>query len=117
MAIAYTNREPAEDLDALLHHVRDNAAALGIDGDRIGVWGCSGNVPLALSALMQHGRAFVTCGALLYGYMLDLDARPASRRRRPRSASPIRTQESRSTISARICRCSSSARARSSSRT
>ena len=73
VAIAYTNREPAEDLDALLHHVRDDAAALGIDGDRIGVWGCSGNVPLALSALMQHGRTFVTCGALLYGYMLDLD--------------------------------------------
>jgi hypothetical protein len=73
VAIAYTNREPAEDLDALLHHVRTNAAALGIDGDRIGVWGCSGNVPLALSALMQHGRAFVTCGALLYGYTIDLD--------------------------------------------
>ena len=76
VAIAYTNREPAEDLDALLHHVRDNAAALGIDGDRIGVWGCSGNVPLALSALMQDstpGRHALRCGALLYGYMLDLD--------------------------------------------
>ena len=73
VAIAYTNREPAADLDALLHHVRGNAASLGIDGDRIGVWGCSGNVPLALSALMQHGGEFVTCGALLYGYMLDVD--------------------------------------------
>ena len=73
VAIAYTNREPAEDLDALLHHVRENAAALDIDGDRIGVWGCSGNVPLALSALMKRGREFVKCGALLYGFMLDLD--------------------------------------------
>ena len=73
VAIAYTNRQPAEDLDALLRHVRDNGAALGIDGDRIGVWACSGNVPLALSALMQHGREFAKCGALLYGYMLDLD--------------------------------------------
>jgi len=73
VAIAYTNRQPAEDLDALLHHVRDNAAALGIDGDRVGVWACSGNVPLALSALIAHGHDFLKCGALLYGYMLDLD--------------------------------------------
>jgi len=73
VAIAYTNREPVEDLDALLRYVRDNTASLDINGDRIGVWGCSGNVPLALFALMTHGREFVTCGALLYGYMLDLD--------------------------------------------
>ena len=44
-----------------------------IDGERIGVWACSGSVPLALSALMKHGRDFLKCGALLYGYMLDLD--------------------------------------------
>jgi acetyl esterase/lipase len=85
VAIAYTNREPAGDLDALLDYVRDNAAALGIDGDRMGVWACSGNVPLALSALMQSQtpgpegpglhveRHNLRCGALLYGYMLDLD--------------------------------------------
>jgi hypothetical protein len=73
VAIAYTNREPAADLDALLQHVRDDAAALGIDRDRMGLWACSGNVPLALSALIAHGREFVRCGALLYGYMLDVD--------------------------------------------
>jgi hypothetical protein len=83
VAIAYTNREPAADLDALLLHLREHAAALGIDGDRIGVWGCSGNVPLALSALMEapgpegsglHSkRCRLRCAALLYGYMLDLD--------------------------------------------
>ena len=86
VAIAYTNREPAADLDALLQHVREHAAALGIDSDRIGLWGCSGNVPLALSALMQratqspnqngpglsHGSG-LRCAALLYGFMLDLD--------------------------------------------
>jgi acetyl esterase/lipase len=73
VAIAYTNREPTADLDALLRHVRDDAAALGIDRGRIGLWACSGNVPLALSALISHGREFLTCGALLYGFMLDLD--------------------------------------------
>jgi acetyl esterase/lipase len=91
IAIAYTNREPAADLDVLLQHVRQNAASLGIDQHRIGLWACSGNVPLALSALMAHstnapgrnsGRAEafaeaegpgLRCAALLYGYMLDLD--------------------------------------------
>ena len=73
IAITYTNREPAADLDALLHHVREHADALGIDGDRIGVLACSGNVPLALSSLIAHGCTFLTCGALLYGFMLDLD--------------------------------------------
>lgn len=73
VAIAYSNREPAADLDALLQHVRQNAASLGIDENRIGVWACSGNVPLALSALMQNRYAFLRCAALLYGFMLDLD--------------------------------------------
>jgi hypothetical protein len=72
-AIAYTNREPVEDLDVLLHHMRQDAESLGIDGDRMGLLACSGNVPLALSALITRGRKFVKCGALLYGYMLDLD--------------------------------------------
>ena len=70
VAIAYTNREPVADLDALLEHLRQHAAALGIDEQRIGVWACSGNVPLALWALM---RGDLRCGALLYGFMLDLD--------------------------------------------
>jgi hypothetical protein len=73
MTIAYTNREPAADLDALLHHVRENAASLQIDGDRLGVFAASGNVPLALWALMQPDRGFLRCAALLCGFMLDLD--------------------------------------------
>jgi hypothetical protein len=87
IAIAYTNREPAADLDALLEHVRRHAAPLGIDESRLGVWACSGNVPLALSVLMGHSatpgprgpglhdeaRLGLRCGALLYGYLLDLD--------------------------------------------
>jgi hypothetical protein len=73
VAIAYTNREPAADLGALLLHVRQNAASLGIDETSIGVWACSGNVPLALWAVMEAGRNSVKAAALLYGYMLDLD--------------------------------------------
>jgi hypothetical protein len=72
-AIAYTTREPAADLDALLTYVRDHAAALGVDADRIGLCASSGHVPLALSALMSKDRGFLRCAALFYGYMLDLD--------------------------------------------
>ena len=72
-AITYTNREPEPDLHALLLHVRRNAAALGIDENRIGLWASSGNVPLALSVLIGEGRDYLKCAVLCYGYMLDLD--------------------------------------------
>lgn len=70
VAITYTNHEPAVDLDALLGYLRQHAASLGIDADRIGVWACSGNVPTALSVLMRETR--VRCAVLAYGFMLDL---------------------------------------------
>jgi hypothetical protein len=69
-AITYANREPAADLHTLIQYVREDAASLGIDAKRIGLWSASGNVPLALDALMTERLA---CAALCYGYMLDLD--------------------------------------------
>ncbi len=71
VAMTYTNREPAADLQALLQYVRHNAAALGIDGNRIGLWASSGHVPLALWALMQEANEFLKCAVLCYGYSLD----------------------------------------------
>jgi acetyl esterase/lipase len=73
VAITYANREPATDARAVLRYVRENAASLGIDGNRIGVWSCSGNVPNALSVLMQEPPGSLQCGVLCYGIMLDLD--------------------------------------------
>jgi hypothetical protein len=70
-AITYTNAEPAADAHEALEYVRQNAAALGIDGNRIGLWACSGSVPTALSLLMDGGRDYLKCAALCYGYMLD----------------------------------------------
>ena len=71
-AITYTNREPEADLRALLQNVRQNAARLGVDGDRLGLWASSGNVPLALSVLTREGGDRLKCAVLCYGYMLDL---------------------------------------------
>jgi hypothetical protein len=73
VAITYRNREPAEDCRALLEHVRENAAALGIDGTRVGVSSASGNVPVALSLLMRAEGFALKCAVLSCGYLLDLD--------------------------------------------
>jgi hypothetical protein len=71
VAITYTNHDPAADVRSLLKHVRRNATQLGIDEDRIGLWASSGNVPNALSILMDEGRDFLKCAVLCYGYTLD----------------------------------------------
>ncbi len=73
VAITYTNREPAADIHALLQYIRQHAATLGIDEQRLGLWASSGNVPLALSVLMHEAVDNVKCAVLCYGYMLDLD--------------------------------------------
>src|SRR5262249_46877791 len=72
-AITYTNREPATDIHALLQYVRQNAAELGIDENRLGAWACSGNVPMALSVLTQESSDYLKCAVLCYGAMLDLE--------------------------------------------
>jgi dienelactone hydrolase len=73
VAITYTTREPTTDINALLQYVRQNAALLGIDENSVGVWACSGNVPMALSVLIEEDRDYLKCAVLCYGMMLDLD--------------------------------------------
>jgi acetyl esterase/lipase len=67
IGVTYSNHE-ANDAHAMLGYLRANAAALGIDDQRIALWACSGNVPMALS-LLEGAR----CAALCYGFMGDLD--------------------------------------------
>ncbi len=74
VAITYsTGNEPAADIHALIQYVRHNSVALGIDENRIGVWAGSGNVPNALSVIMQESREYLKCAVLCYGFMLDLE--------------------------------------------
>ena len=72
-AILYSNREPVDDVQSVLRHIRDHAASLRIDGARLGLWAASGNVPLALWLLMQKEWAALKCAVLYSGYMLDLN--------------------------------------------
>ena len=53
--------------------IRGSTAPLGIDENRIGLWACSGNVPLTLSVLMQEHSDYLKCAVLCYGYTLDLE--------------------------------------------
>jgi dienelactone hydrolase len=73
VAITYETREPTVDIRELLAYVRQNASSLGVDENRIGVWACSGNVPMALSVLMQETGDYLKCAVLYYGFMLDCE--------------------------------------------
>jgi acetyl esterase/lipase len=73
VAITYTNTDPATDALAVVRYVRQNAASLGVDENRIAVWACSGSVPTALSVLMHGDQEFLKAAVLIYGYTLDDD--------------------------------------------
>lgn len=70
-AVLYGSTAPADDVHALLRHVRERADSLELAIDRIGIFAGSGNVAVALSALMRDRQ--LTCAALLCGYTMDLD--------------------------------------------
>jgi hypothetical protein len=72
IGITYTNVEPAADVRAVIAYVREHAAQLGIDAERIGVWACSGNTPVALSTLLADAPVKIACAAFCYGMMLDV---------------------------------------------
>jgi len=69
-AVTYSNVDPAADGVTVLRYVRENAASLQIDGERIAVWSCSGHVPTALALIMAEP---LSCAVLCYGFTLDLD--------------------------------------------
>jgi hypothetical protein len=71
-AIVYSNREPVDDVLAVVEYVREHASSLRIDETRLGLWAASGNVPLAVWLLMQRDWPAFTCATLCCGFMLDL---------------------------------------------
>jgi hypothetical protein len=71
VGVTYANEKPT-DVYKVLHHLQQNAASLGIDANRIGVWSCSGHAPNALSVLMEQRRDGLTCAVLAYPYTLDV---------------------------------------------
>ena len=74
-AAIYGTSAPAEDVHDVFAYLRGNAASLGIDRHRIGVYAGSANVPVALSLLMRD--ADFTCAVLLNGYTFDVEGSTA----------------------------------------
>jgi hypothetical protein len=73
VAVTYTNREPARDLQALFAYLQDHGPSLRIPGPRVGVVAASGNVPTALATLMHDASRTPACAVFSCGYMLDSD--------------------------------------------
>jgi hypothetical protein len=73
VAIAYMNRDPVADLQALFEHIHECARSLRIDAARVGVIAASGNVPTALTTIMQDASRTPACAVFSYGCLLDLD--------------------------------------------
>jgi hypothetical protein len=73
VAIAYTNHDPVADLRTLFEHIHEFGASLKIDRERVGVVAVSGNVPTALTTIMQDASRTPACAVFGYGCLLDLD--------------------------------------------
>jgi hypothetical protein len=71
VAVTYTNQDPVADLDTAISYLQQNAAALGLDENRFGIWAGSGNVPTALARLMRRPNLSFRAAVLCYGFMLD----------------------------------------------
>jgi len=69
--VIYATNECAENIHAVVRHIRANAESLSVDGGRIGLWAASASGCVALSALMRDGA--LKCAALLCGFTMDLD--------------------------------------------
>jgi acetyl esterase/lipase len=72
-AIAYTNRDPVSDLQALYQHVHAHAEALQIDPRHIGVLATSGSGPTGLATIMRDSRRAPACAVFGYAFLLDLE--------------------------------------------
>lgn len=69
MAILHhSNRENRfEQLGQILDYCHSKGASIGIDGQKIGVWACSGNVTAAFPQLMDEKRKYLKAASLYYG--------------------------------------------------
>jgi acetyl esterase/lipase len=62
-------KEAADEVLALVAHVRENADELQIDADRMCLWTCSAGIPIALGELLRQPPAFLRCIVSYYGLM------------------------------------------------
>ncbi len=73
IGINYETSQPEADLSDLISYIRNNAEKLKIDKESIGIWSCSGNIPVALSYLSDFEGNFLKFGIFYYGTMSTPD--------------------------------------------
>ncbi|MDZ7715332.1 MAG: hypothetical protein U5J95_03885 [Balneolaceae bacterium] len=73
IGVNYETSNPETDLADLINYLLANAEELNIDKDRIGIWSCSGNVPVALSHLYKSYEPYLKFGVFYYGIMNTSD--------------------------------------------
>ncbi|MBX2871470.1 MAG: hypothetical protein KTR30_05205 [Saprospiraceae bacterium] len=54
-------------LGQILDYCHENGAKIGVDGQRLGVWACSGNVTAAYPQIMDEQHSYLRAAALYYG--------------------------------------------------
>jgi dienelactone hydrolase len=70
VGINYQSRQdPAADAADLVRHLRENAASLGVDENRICIWSCSANVGVGLPFVLDPSRTYIRCAVFYYGAM------------------------------------------------
>jgi acetyl esterase/lipase len=74
-AIAYETQQPHVDIEHLVTFVRENAASLNLDADRIGVWTSSANGPTTMSYIQQESREFIKCAVFYTAFMPTPDGK------------------------------------------
>ncbi len=82
IAVTFNHRSPdehislkdvASDIDALVEHVREHAAELQIDREKLAIWAGSAGVPLGVRTALRGTPEFVKCLVAYYG---PLDMQP-----------------------------------------
>jgi len=77
-ALLYEADSPEEDLNILLQFLQDRSEEFCIDKDRLGMYSCSGNAPLAFVNCMDKTKPYFRCAVLYYGYLLMSDQKNIS---------------------------------------
>jgi hypothetical protein len=72
-ALIYETDLPEKDLETILQFLQDRTDEFCIDGNRLGIYSCSANVPTALVNCMDVTRKYFRCAAFYYGYFLMTD--------------------------------------------
>lgn len=73
IAVNYETLQPADDVVDVVAYIRNNAAALQIDENRIGIWSCSANVLTASTLLFSERKEYLRCAVFYYGLLLTPD--------------------------------------------